>query len=91
MNMNRYLIAYDLDKPGQDYTLLIKRLNEHGATRLQYSLWALRTTWTAPQLRNDLKAYIDGNDMLLVAGLNGETAWTSLMISNEAFKELIAA
>ena len=89
--MKAYLISYDLDKPGQDYSRLINRLEQYGAVRILYSEWVLKTTWTAVQLRNDLQTYIDSNDLLLVVGLSGEAAWTSLMISDERFKQILAA
>lgn len=76
---------------GQDYNRLLARLKEHGAVRVLYSQWALKTTWTAVQLRDDLKTYVDSNDMLLITGLTGEAPWTSLMIPDESFKKLRAA
>lgn len=85
------MISYDLDKPGQNYERLIKRLREHGCIRVLMSQWVLRTTWTAMQLRDDLANYVDSNDRLLVVGLTGEAAWTSLLSTGETFKQTIAA
>ena len=89
--MKKYLISYDLDKPGQDYSRLTKELERLGATKILYSEWVVRGQWTAVQLRDHLMAFIDSNDMLLVVGLTGEAAWTSLMVSNDRFKQSIAA
>ena len=89
--MKTYLISYDLDKPGQNYHPLIERLKAVGAVKVLYSEWVLRTTASAVEIRNDLQRFIDGNDMLLVVGLTGEAAWTSLMISDESFKNALAA
>jgi CRISPR/Cas system-associated endoribonuclease Cas2 len=86
-----YLISYDLDKPGQNYSGLIDRLKQLGAVKILYSEWVLRTTSTAVQLRDDLKRFIDANDMLLVVALTGEAAWTKLMIDSASFKETLAA
>ena len=89
--MARYLISYDLDKPGQDYPRLIGELERLGAVRILYSEWILQSTSSAVQIRDWLKSFIDGNDMLLVVALTGEAAWTRLMVSTDRFKQSIAA
>ena len=89
--MAKYLISYDLDKPGQEYHRLIKELERLGAIRVLYSQWVFRTTSTAVQIRDYLRSFIDSNDMLLVVALTGEAAWTSLMVSNETFQQSLAA
>lgn len=88
---NKYLISYDLDKPGQDYPRLIKELERLGALRILYSEWIFRSTSTAVEIRDHLRSFIDSNDMLLVVALTGEAAWTGLMISGDTFKQSIAA
>lgn len=89
--MNNYLITYDLDKPGQNYGGLIGRLQEHGANRIELSVWILRTNWKAVKLRDDLRSFVDANDRLLVIGLTGEAAWTNLLISGDQVKKFLAA
>jgi hypothetical protein len=89
--MARYLISYDLDKPGQDYPRLIKELERLGAVRILYSEWIFKSTSSAVQIRDWLTSFIDGNDMLLVVALTGEAAWTRLMVSTDRFKQSIAA
>jgi len=59
--------------------------------RILYSEWIWRSSWTAVQVRDHLKSFIDGNDMLLVVALTGEAAWTSLMVTTDRFKQSIAA
>ena len=86
-----YLISYDLDKPGQDYPRLITELERLGAVKVLYSEWILRSTSSAKEIRDWLKSFIDSNDMLLVVALTGEAAWTSLMVSNDTFKQALAA
>jgi CRISPR/Cas system-associated endoribonuclease Cas2 len=80
--MALYLVSYDLDKPGQDYTDLIKRLQEFKAVRVLYSEWFLSHTATAAQLRDDLLRFMDGNDRILVTELKNSAAWQNLMIEN---------
>ena len=88
--MNKYEISYDLMAPGKNYDALYARLGELGAERILYSQWVLRTTWNAVQVRDDLRRFIDANDRLLVAGLTGEAAWTSLLSTNDSFKNKTA-
>jgi hypothetical protein len=55
---------------------------------VQKSQWALATTWTAVQLRDDLKGYIDANDRLLVVQV---ADWASFnLMSQDKFKEIAA-
>lgn len=89
--MKTYLISYDLDKPGQDYTGIIARLKELGASKILFSEWVLRNEATAVAIRDDLKRFIDPTDMLLVVALTGEAAWTKLMITDDAFRRGIGA
>jgi hypothetical protein len=90
-NMNKYLISYDLDKPDQDYSKLIKELERLRAFKILYSEWILRSDSSAVQLRDHLNAFIGASDMLLVVGLTGEAAWTRLMVTNDRFKQSFAA
>ena len=39
--MAKFYVAYDLDKPGQDYTNLWDELESLGAQRVQDSVWVL--------------------------------------------------
>jgi CRISPR-associated endonuclease Cas2 len=87
----KFLIAYDLDKPGQDYSRLIDALERLGAQRAQFSLWVLRRDYTAVQIRDYLRQFIDANDRLLVVALTGEAAWSNLMVGTNAFKQQLAA
>lgn len=88
--MNKYLIVYDLRRRGEEYEPLLNALRQLGALHPLYSKWVLRTNLTAVQIRDHLRQFIDANDLLLVVGLTGEAAWTSLFITNEQFKQAIA-
>ena len=86
-----YSVTYDLRKPGQSYKGLIDRLKELGAVRLLESYWTLKSTWSAEQIRNDLMAYLDVNDRILVAGLTGEAAWSNPLVENSQVSQALAA
>lgn len=76
--MKTYLIGYDLNKEGQNYASLIKRLEVLFPTYWRHldSTWIVKTTFTAVEIRDDLRKHIDSNDELLVVGLTGVGAWT---------------
>jgi len=74
--MKTYVVGYDLNKPGQNYTKLIERLQSYpNWWHYLDSTWVIKTDWTTMQLRDDLLPYIDKNDELLVVRLEGEGAW----------------
>ena len=89
--MKVYLVSYDLDKPGQDYKDLINALKELGAIKPLFSEWILSHPWSAVQIRDYLRTFIDTNDRLLVMEVAGEVAWVNLMVTNEVFQKAIAA
>jgi CRISPR-associated endonuclease Cas2 len=87
-----YLVCYDLDKPGQDYTDVINALEKLRARRIQYSVWLLYApTLTTVQVRDHLAQFIDGNDRLLVVGLQNIAAWKNLMIPGQTVQQFLAA
>jgi hypothetical protein len=88
--MNKYMIVYDLEKRGESYEPLLDALRKLGALHVLYSKWVLRTNYNSVQLRDYLRKFIDANDLLLVVGLNGEAAWTSLFVTDEQFKQAVA-
>jgi len=61
-----FLVSYDLDKPEKDYPKLIDALKAVGAQRVLYSEWMFNADNTAVQVRDHFKAFIDGDDHLLV-------------------------
>lgn len=91
-SMAVYLISYDLDKPGQDYTDLIKAIEQIGGVKTLFSEWFVVTqTMNAKTIFDRLSPFVDSNDRLLVLGLSGEAWWYNLMTSNEATRKLLAA
>ncbi|HTB94343.1 MAG TPA: CRISPR-associated endonuclease Cas2 [Candidatus Sulfotelmatobacter sp.] len=87
-----YLICYDLDKPGQDYSDLISALKKLGAYRFQYSSWFLeKTQYTPLQIVNHLAQFVDGNDRLLVVEVQNNAAWRNLMITDNTVRQILAA
>jgi hypothetical protein len=86
--MSTFLIGYDLDAPGQDYTDLIARLKDFGIYWHNLdSTWIVVSDSTAADIRGDLKKYIDKNDKLLVIKITGDN-WASYGFGDEANKWL---
>ena len=87
--MALYWIGYDLDKPGQDYSDLISRLQQLGARRILKSDWLLPHNNTNPgAIRDDLGRFLDANDRILVSEQKNSAAWNNLLISDAEVKKL---
>lgn len=79
--MRLHVVSYDLNRPGQDYPAIQKRLEQLGAKRILFSQWMLKATVSATQLRDDLQRFIDPSDMLLVIdATDAPMAWTKLKV-----------
>lgn len=75
--MASLIIGYDLNKPAQNYTDLIKKIEDTFPTRWHCldSTWIVKTDLTVAQVRDLLKLKVDASDELLVAKLTGAAAW----------------
>jgi hypothetical protein len=74
--MKTYMIGYDLNKPGQNYTELIDAIKTLGTWwHCLDSTWLVKSNSTAIQIRDALSAHIDSSDELLVAQISGDAAW----------------
>jgi hypothetical protein len=68
--MSILLITYDLNKPGQDYTPLLKLIKQHASwAKLSESSYAIQTNQTPSAIYQMLAPYVDKNDTLLVITL----------------------
>jgi hypothetical protein len=88
--MNTYLVGYDLNKPrgADDYEKLREALRQHSGYWWSYldSTFIIKSNYSAMQIAEALKSYLDSGDELLVVGLTGE--WASLGFTDEANKWL---
>ncbi|MEO4149250.1 hypothetical protein ABH289_08440 [Acinetobacter pittii] len=77
MALNSYLIGYDLNRPGQNYSGLHEKIKEisNGYWHNLDSAWIIKHTGPSTSIRDALLPYIDKNDELLVVLLNREAAW----------------
>lgn len=73
--MSTYLVGYDLDKPGQNYSALTTDLESFGTWWHHLdSTWLIQTSLSHTALRDRLKAHLDTNDELLVIDVTGDRA-----------------
>lgn len=72
-----YMIGYDLNKPGQDYTPLFDAIKAMSNAWWHYldSTWLIESSYSAEQIRDHLSTVIDMNDELLVAAISAPAAW----------------
>lgn len=78
--MPTYVVDYDLNNPGQNYSRLANAITNRYQThwRMLMSTWVIHTYDSAAQIHNHLYPVIDPNDKLFVAQLSGEAAWDGL-------------
>lgn len=81
-----YLISYDLNK-AKNYSALYDRLNDIGAKRMMDSTWIVkRYNASAPAIHDYLKIVMDGDDSLVVVGIDGYAYSGVLSGTNEYLK-----
>jgi hypothetical protein len=78
--MRTFLIDYDLNAPGKDYTKLIEHLKSYGNwCHYLKSGWLIRTESTADAVRKSLLGFVDANDAFIVVDVTGDAAaWRGL-------------
>lgn len=75
--MKNYLISYDLNKIGQNYTDLIKAIQSYpNARSILKSVWFIHSSQHSESIRDHLLEFMDMNDELIVAEIaQGNSAW----------------
>lgn len=77
--MSTYLVSYDLMSPGQDYKKLHEYLRSFDTrSKPLESLWVIKTTLTAAELRDGVATHVDSNDKVLVVKSGSFGAWRNL-------------
>lgn len=82
----KYVISYDLQRPGQNYEALYNKLRRFNAKRILQSQWVFNCiNANAQGLRDYFKKYLDSNDRILVNSLDGTdwAGWNLLSQVNE--------
>ena len=81
----KWLVSYDLDKPGQDYKRIDTELKRLGAVRVLDSEWALESSKSAVQLRDYFNSFIDSTDRLLISPLENWASWNLMTDINKVW------
>lgn len=69
--MKNILVAYDLNKSGQNYDGLISYIKSYRVwAKINQSVWYIKSDKSATQIRYELSRYIDDNDSVFVAEMS---------------------
>jgi len=65
----KYLITYDLNKPGQNYSDLYDAIKKQGSSWIHplESVWFVKSEKNAAQIRDALKGVVDPSDKVFVS------------------------
>ncbi len=74
VSLKLYLISCELLCDGGDYRSLRERIRTLGGRELLGAVWALRSQYTASELKNLLKEYLAPDDRIVVTEVGGEWA-----------------
>ena len=76
--MNKIIVTYDLCGYNKNYDGLIKRLEQYPVhLKINKSSWLIKTHYSYTDVRDELAKILDNNDMLFIAVLTGDAAWTN--------------
>jgi hypothetical protein len=91
--MALYLISYDIaDKDAFEYQPLWDELKNIGAVRILYSEWVVKGDVNqSANIYEKLAPLTTMKDRLLVQELTNDAAWDKLLISDDAFRKLLAS
>lgn len=87
--MNTYMITYDLNTPGKDYSSLISRIKSYSYSKICESAWIVKSNGDTLQVRDDIASVLDKNDRLFVAKLTGQAAWSNCIDLSENVKRIL--
>ena len=88
--MNVYLVSYDLNKTGQNYSALYKELEASSAwSHPLDSTWLIATNESADQLSTRMRKHLDSNDLSLVIKVtNSYAGWLTEEMWNWIYKHI---
>jgi hypothetical protein len=91
--MAKYLVIYDLvgsSETSQDYKRLIDKIQTYDDWgNIQRSAWMVKSSKSAPEVRDELFAYMDSNDRLFVLELTGVSAWENVLCKIDWIKQFM--
>jgi hypothetical protein len=89
--MALYLVSYDIaEGDAFEYQPLWDHLRERKATKILYSEWVIKgEVGKAVEIYDDIAPLVQKKDRLLVQEIGKDASWDKLLISDEAFRELL--
>lgn len=73
-----YLVSYDLNKPGKDYSG-VQRAIQNASTGVWCkpleSVYIIQSNLTAQSIYNKICPFLDGSDRILIIEASGESYW----------------
>lgn len=84
MASNLYMICYDLNSPGQDYSELYDAIKSYGTWWHHLdSTWIVKTNDSAAEIREYLGSFLDSNDELLIVRFGD--SWAGKGLAKKAY------
>lgn len=68
-----YLISYDLNKPGKDYSKLYDKLKTFKYCHPLESTWIIQTNKSVNDLYDIIKGTVDDNDYFIIVDITGKS------------------
>lgn len=91
--MAKYLVTYDLvgtSETSQDYKRLIEKIKTYADWgKIQKSVWMVKSTKDASEIRDELFACMDSNDRLFILELTGVSAWENALCDTSWIKQFM--
>lgn len=88
-DMTKYVITYDLRKPGRNYDGLIAAIKTYAWAKVNESSWFISTNQTPSEVRDKISATVDSGDRLMVTALTGAAAWRNCIASDNDLKTFL--
>jgi hypothetical protein len=76
--MSVYLVTYQLNSPGQEYQDLYDAIEAYDHINPINSVYFIDAEPGAPEVKDELKQYIDSNDSLIVIEVNSHWGMTGV-------------
>ncbi|HEX9389783.1 MAG TPA: hypothetical protein VF928_00575 [Usitatibacteraceae bacterium] len=75
--MPLYILTLDLKRPIDQYRDLTQGIDECGQCwRAMETVWFISSTWPAAQIATHLKKLLRANDIIFVAAVGEDSAWS---------------
>jgi hypothetical protein len=65
--IRKYIITYDLNRPGQDYESLINAIKTYSYIKALKSAFFVKTSRSATEIYNHLRPLIDDTDRIFIS------------------------